>query len=298
MATEHGNFTSATVIRKDILLDPDLNSRKTMDENKINKLRDSIKVQGLINPPLLIRAAQLGKKYESDGHPYVLIAGFRRQTALDMLAEDQGVKNDQQEADYRIAPVSWEIADALMANLTENLAREDLSTYELAMQCVELRDSYKMGAKEIAARVKAHDSEQGSRKVLSEGHINNLIRCAKELHPSILEAWKDQHPKASLRTLIQLAAEKDQEAQLRQWQGVEEAGEDEGEEDEGEGNNKSEKEKPNRRPTSVAITIMIEKIKDAVKAEKKSDEWAKGAIAALRWAGGLASNIPGIKADE
>lgn len=295
MATEFGKFTSATVIRKDILVDKDLNSRKTMDEGKINKLRDSIKAQGLIHPCLLIRSAQLGKKYESDGHPYVLIAGFRRQTALDMLAEDQGLKPDQQEADYRIAPIEWDIADALMANLTENLSREDLSTYELAMQCVELRDTYKMGAKEIAGRVKAHDSEAGSRKPLSEGHINNLIRCAKELHPSILEAWKDQHPKASLRTLIQLAAEKDQEAQLRQWQGVEDEPEEEGEGSEGE---KSEKDKPARRPSAAQITIMAEKIKDAVKEGKKSEDWGKGAIAALRWSGGIAANIPGIKTDD
>ncbi len=292
-------FTNARIIRKDILVDPNLNSRKTIDEGKVNKLRDSIKVQGLIHPCLLIRAAQLGKKYESDGHPYVLVAGFRRQTALDMLAEDQGLKDTNQEADYRIAPVEWTIQDALMANLTENLSREDLSTYELAAQCAELRDTYKLGAKEIASRVRAHDSEQGSRKPLSEAHINNLIRCATGLHPDIIEAWKEQHPKASLRTLIALAAEKDQDAQLRQWQGVEEEPEGEGGEGgEGEGGGKAEKEKTNRRPSPVQITIMCEKIKDAVKAEKKTDEWAKGAIAALRWAGGTAPNIPGIKADE
>lgn len=294
-------FTNARVIRNDILVDPNLNSRKTIDESKVNKLRDSIKVQGLIHPCLLIRAAQLGKKYESDGHPYVLVAGFRRQTALDLLAEDQGNQKTQQEADYRIAPIEWTIQDALMANLTENLNREDLSTYELAAQCAELRDSYKLGAKEIAARVRAHDSEQGSRKPLSEAHINNLIRCATSLHPVIIEAWKEQHPKASLRTLIALAAEKDQEAQLRQWQGVEdesEGGEGGGEGGEGSEGGKAEKEKPARRPTPVQLTIMCERIKDAAKAEKKSEEWAKGAIAALRWAGGMAPTIPGIKLDE
>lgn len=292
-------ITNARVIRKDILVDKNLNSRKTIDESKVNKLRDSIKAQGLIHPCLLIRAAQLGKKYESDGHPYVLVAGFRRQLALDMLAEDQGLKDTQQEGDYRIAPIEWKIEDALMANLTENLSREDLSPYELAMQCAELRDTYKLSAKEISGRVRAHDSEAGSRKVLSESHVNNLIRCATELHPDILEAWKEQHPKASLRTLIALVAEKDKEAQLRQWQGVDEEpeGGGEGEGGEGEGG-KNEKEKPARRPSPVQITIMCEKVKEAAKAEKKSEEWAKGAIAALRWAGGMALNIPGIKLDE
>ena len=137
-----------------------------------------------------------------------------------MLAEDQGVKDTQQEADYRIAPVEWSIQDALMANLTENLSREDLTMFELATQCAELRGTYKLSAKEIANRVRAHDTEAGSRKPLSEAHVNNLIRCATELHPDILEAWKEQHPKASLRTSIALAAEKDQDAQLRQWNGT------------------------------------------------------------------------------
>jgi ParB/RepB/Spo0J family partition protein len=293
-------ITNARVIRKDILVDPQLNSRKTIDVGKVNKLRDSIKAQGLIHPCLLIRTAQLGKKYESDGHPYVLVAGFRRQNALDMLGEDQGLKEGEREADYRVAPIEWKIEDALMANLTENLSREDLSTYELAAQCAELHNSYKLTGKEIATRVRAHDSEAGNRKALSEAHVNNLIRCATTLHPSIIEAWKEQHPKASLRTLIALAAERDQDAQLRQWQGVEEGPEEgEGGESGSEGGGeKNEKEKPVRRPSPIQLTIMCEKIKDAAKAEKKSEEWAKGAILALRWAGGVVANIPGIKLDE
>jgi ParB/RepB/Spo0J family partition protein len=283
-------FTNARINRKYILVDASLNSRKSIDEAKVNKLRDSIKSQGLIHPALLIHAAQLGKKYENREFPYVLIAGFRRQMALDL--------NNQTEEDYRIAPEEWKIEDALTANLTENLSREDLSTFELAAQCAVLRNTYKLTAKEISLRVRAYDSENGSRKALSEAHVNNLIRCATELHPEIMQAWQEQHPKASLRVLIALAAEKDQEAQLRQWQGVDEEPESEGDDERGGEGSSTENEIKPRRPSPAQLAIMCERIKDAAKAEKKSDEWAKGAILALRWAGGLVQNIPGIKMNE
>lgn len=299
MATEYGTFTNARVIRSEILVDPDLNSRKTVDPKKVDKLAQSIKSQGLIHPCLLIRTAQLGEKYDSQGKPYTLVCGFRRQAALDINAESAGTPEDKTEADYRIAPVDWTIQDAITANLTENLAREDLTTFELANQCVELRDTFKMSAKDIANKVRAHDCEQGDKKPLSEAHINNLMRCATSLHEEILKAWQDQHPKASLRVLIQLAAEKDEATQLNMWRGVEnpdEGGEDEGEgERGGEGGGGGDREPPARRPTAAQLTIMIEAVKAAVKNEKRDPEFGKGAVAALRYAAGLAAGIPGVK---
>ena len=207
---------------------------------------------------------------------------------------------EKTEADYRIAPIDWTIQDAITANLTENLAREDLSTYELAMQCKQLREEYNMSAKDISAKVRAHDSEAGDRKPLSEAHINNLMRCASELHPDILKAWQDGHPKASLRLLIQLAAEKDPDAQLRQWRGVENPEQDEeGEGDEGgEGGGKSGSDKPARRPTAAQLAVMIEAVKTAGKNGKRSEEFVRGAVAALQYAAGVKANIPGVKMDE
>ena len=298
MATEYGQFTNASVIRSEILVDPELNSRKSTDPKKIDKLAQSIKAQGLIHPPLLIRTAQLGDKYEKEGLPYVLVCGFRRQAAMDINAEGAGLAQDKTAADYRIAPINWTIQDAITANLTENLAREDLTTFELAQQCVQLRDEFGMSAKDISGKVRAHDCEQGDKKPLSEGHINNLMRCATSLHADILKAWQDGHPKASLRVLIQLAAEKDEATQLAMWRGVEhpeEAAEEEGGEGEGGKGNKGEKDPPARRPTSAQLTMMIEAVKAAVKNEKRDPEFGKGAIAALRYAAGLALNIPGVK---
>lgn len=299
MATEYGQFTNARVIRSEIIVDPGLNSRKTMDPKKVDKLAQSIKTQGLIHPCLLIRTAQLGPAYADDGRPYVLVCGFRRQSAMDINAEGAGLPKDKQEADYRVAPVDWTLQDAKTANLTENLSREDLSTFELASQCVELRDTFKMSAKDIAAKVKAHDCEVGDKKPLSEAHINNLMRCITSLHPEILKAWQEGHPKASLRVLIQLAAEKDETVQLDKWRGVEHppVGGDEGEEggEEGESKGGKAEREPSRRPTMAQLTIMIESVKVAVKEEKRDPDFGKGAIAALRYAAGLAGGIPGVK---
>lgn len=303
MPTEYGKFTFASVLRSEIHVDPDLNSRKTVDPKQVDRLAQSIKAQGLIHPCLLIRTAQLGEKYDGAGFPYSLVCGFRRQAALDILGESAGLDHEHQEADYRIAPVEWSIQDAILANLTENLAREDLTTFELAKQCVHLRDNFNMSAKDIAARVKAQDCEAGSKKPLSEGHVNNLMRCVDCLHPDILKAWEEGHPKASLRVLIQLAAIKDEEEQIAAWRGVEnpqKAGqeEDEGSEGEGEQGKDSEEETAKRRPTLAQLTIMIAAVKAAVKNEKRDPDFGKGAIAALRFAAGLASGIPGVKIEE
>lgn len=301
MGTEYGQFTNARVIRSEVLVDVDLNSRKMVDPKKVDKLAQSIKSQGLIHPCLLIRTAQLGEKYANEGHPYVLVCGFRRQAALDINAESAGLSQDKTEADYRIAPIEWTIQDAITANLTENLAREDLTTYELALQCVQLRDAFGMAAKDIAAKVKAHDCEQGDRKVLSEAHINNLMRCVTSLHPDILKAWQDGHPRASLRLLIALAAEKDETTQLNMWRNVENPKEEEGGEsgEGGEGGEgRGEREPLPRRPSIGNITAMMEAVKTAVKNEKREPEFGKGAIAALRYAAGLANNIPGVKLES
>lgn len=303
MATENGQFTNARVIRSEILVDPALNSRKTVDPKKIDKLAQSIKAQGLIHPCLLIRTAQLGEQFAKEAKPYVLVCGFRRQAGLDINAQSAGLEQDKTEADYRIAPIDWTIQDAITANLTENLAREDLTTYELAAQCVELRDAFQMSAKDIAGKVRAHDCEQGDKKPLSESHINNLMRCVTLLHADILKAWQDGHPRASLRTLIALAAEKDEATQLAMWRGIENPGQGEGGEggegDEGgEGGGKGDRETAPRRPSAPQLTMMMEAVKAAVKSEKRDPEFGKGAVAALRYAAGLASGIPGVKLEE
>jgi ParB/RepB/Spo0J family partition protein len=288
-----GQYQNARIVRADILVDNDLNSRKGDNTKTVERLRDSIKAQGVIHPALVVRTSQLGPAYKTATQNYVLIAGFRRQAALDLIDPEF----DRQENDYRIAPADWTLTEALVANLSENLGREDLSTFELASQCLRLRDDHNLSAKEIAGRIRSLDCESGERKPLSEAHINNMIRCVAKLHNEILRAWQDQHPKARLRTLIQLAAEDDQDAQLKLWRGVEnpEAAAAENDDD---ATDKPEKPVTKRRPTPTQITIKIDQAKALVKDGKKSADWGKGVIDALRWSAGLADRIPGIKDPE
>lgn len=287
-------FSNVRVLRDEIVVEEELNSRQPFEPETVKKLADSIKAQGLLAPPLLIRASQMGEEFTDKGL-YVLVAGFRRQAALDLL--------EVKEADYRLAPADWVATDALTANLTENLAREDLTPYETAMQCAKLRDEFGMTAADIAKKVKAHDSDPEGKQVLSESHVNNLVRCATELHPQILEAWKVQHPRASLRMLIKLSAEKDQTVQVGIWDGMqkgmtyEEACAAVGK-DADKGKKKENKEKDPPRPSAAVLALAIKFVKKAVKDGKRDPEWGKGAVAALKYASGVEKGIPGVKMTE
>lgn len=288
-------ITSVQVLRSQILVDPDLNSRKVMDPKAVDRLAASIKQQGLIHPCLIVKAEQLGKKYAGTGFPFVLIAGFRRQAALDSLFDPADANTAHE---YRLAPESWDLTDAMAANLTENLAREDITPYELATRCAELRE-IGLTPKEIAQKVRAMDCEQGDRKPLSETHINNLVRCATQLQPEILAAWKAQHARASVRVLIQLAAEKDAATQLSMWKGIESPqpeGEEGGESGEGGGAREPKDRRP--RPTRPQLDIMIEAVKAAGKEGAREAEFVRGAVFALKFAAGYAKSIPGVKVPD
>lgn len=279
-------ITNTRALRSEIVVDDKLNSRKTIDDAKVQKLADSIKTQGVIHPPLLIRTTQVGDKYAKKGN-YLLVAGFRRQMAMDRLGMEEG--------DYRLAPADWTLEDALAANLTENLSREDLAPYEVAAQCAELKTEYGMTAADIAKKVKAHDSDPEGKSVMSESHINNLIRCATELHPQILKAWKEGHPRASMRTLIKLVAEKDTAKQLEAWKGITEPAVKKGKD--GKDEKKGKGGKGPARPSAAILAIAIQRIKEAAKEGKRDEQWAKGAIAALQFAQGVKETIPGVKLD-
>lgn len=286
------DFETIKIQRREVWVDSSLNSRKYVDPKRLDKLVQSIKIQGLMQPCVIIKTQQMGKNYKDLSLPYILICGFRRQAAMDII------HGDEYEMEYRLAPSTWTIEDAIAANLTENLAREDLTTFEIAQQCVTLRDQFGMSAKDIAHKVRAHDSEIGDKKPLSESHINNLMRCIDNLHETILAAWKDGHPKASLRVLIQLAAEKDQEIQLQMWLGIENphlAAEIDEVLDAKDRKIEEKEEKPTRRPTMPQLTSMMIAIREAIKEGKKSEEWGKGAMAAMRYAAGMTPTVSGIK---
>lgn len=279
-------LSNVRAIRTEILVDAALNSRQTPDDNeqtKIRKLADSMKVQGVLHPPILMRTSQAGKEYKDKAEPYLLIAGFRRHAAMGELGQTEG--------DYRLAPATWTLKEAMAANMVENLQREDLSSYDVAMQCARIAEDFKMTGGEVAKIIRAYDSDPEGKQALSEQHVNNLIRCARKLHPSVLKAWKEGHPKASIRTLIKIAGSDETSEQLKDWKALTEP------KAKGEGNGAGDAKdgkKARRRPTEAQVVIMIERVKDS----DKDDNWKRGALDALKWAAGTTEKIPGVKWDS
>jgi ParB-like nuclease domain len=281
-------FTQVRIPRININVDASLNSRKTISMEEIGLLAKSLKAQGVLHPPIVIRSAQLGDKFAKKGE-YTLIAGFRRQAALDLIAGDN--VGDAETA-YSVAPSDWTMIDALSANLTENLSRNDLSTFEVASQCYTMKDVYGLSTKEIALRVRAQDGDAEAPQAMSDKHVNNLIRCIEKLHPVILKNWKECHAACSLKWLIASAANDDKEDQLFQWKVR--IGEIQPEPDTDEGgegdDNDGEGVPPPKKPTKS----MIEKMLAAIPDSDKSAEWKAGATIAFRWTLGNVSRIPGV----
>lgn len=288
------------VTRSEILVDPAINSRKMYQEGddspgakhflrEVKRLSEDVKERGLLQPPVLMRIEQAGDDY-ADHDPavrYLLIVGFRRQGALDLLGID--------EATYSIAPPTWGIVEAKGANAAENLAREDLTPYEIAAWCQGMNDGG-LSCAAIAKLVRAQDSDPEGKQTLSESHVENLVRCINNLAPEILAAWEAQHKAASLRFLIKLAP-KDHAEQLAAWNEIvnpKAAGEEGEEGEEGEGGEGEGEAKPTARPSKQDIAAML----PSIEASDKSAEWKAGAIAALKWAAGTAKKIPGVKVIE
>lgn len=279
--------TNQRVLRSEILVDKSINSRKSTTgdahKKKIAELAASMrKTKGPMFPPLLMRLSQAGKAYEGKKETYLLIAGFRRQEAMDEI----GIT----EYDYRLAPSDWTLPDAMGANLTENLAREDLTGYETAMQCHALYTEHGKSYAEIAAMVKADDApdSEGKTPSMSKSHVENLVRLVTKLPPAILKAWRDGHAKASIKTLLKIAGNKNHEDMMRDWKGVEDTAKTKGA-----GKGKKGKGGSTPRPSVSALGIAIARVKES----EKDPEWKKGALAALNYAAGLKENIPGIKLD-
>jgi ParB/RepB/Spo0J family partition protein len=265
----------------DIHVDKSINSRQAYDEQSLNKLAEDIKENGALHPPVVMRLPQ--KEYPNSKKPYLLVAGFRRFAAYELLG--------QKDADFRVAPETSTLKDGLSINLSENLGRDDLKPWEIAFQCAKLRNDFKMTNVDIAKSVKAYNTSdrQEDRAAMSETHINNLIRCT-ELHKSIIKEWKDGNKYASLRVLIKLAAEKDPKTQLDAWRRI--TGELDQEAPSGDGAGEEEASAtPAARPTRADCQFAAQAIADS----DHTPEWKQGAMIALAWAAGERKTLPGVK---
>ncbi len=160
----------------------------------VNELAADIKTNGQLSP-VHVRPLEDGK--------YFLIAGFRRVDALKSL--------DAEFVDAKIE--AGDDLRAYLLNVKENVNRDDLTTYDLAMRCKLLRDKFKLEAVNIAKELAAGRDYKG--EGMSAGYIRNLIRAADGLHPKILDDWRVS--KIPTDKVVKWAA-MDPDEQVNEWE--------------------------------------------------------------------------------
>lgn len=262
-----------------IVADAKQNTRKTVRD--IDKLAKAIDWEGQ-QTPVLVAKREDGK--------FDLIYGFRRFYAISWPKDKGGLGMETIKA--RVTePMGAE--ERLMTNLVENLAREDLSSYDTAMACKQLEEitGGEMTGPKIANRVGK-----------SAPYVNNLLKAVRNLPPNILLRWKEEQSeeweeknggaKKILTTdnLNRLAKDSltDEERQLefRRLKGEDVDGGGGGGGGAGAG----------AGGTKRASKSALEKALDAAKKanKKKATDGLKGVIAALNFALGETKGIKGV----
>lgn len=264
------------------------NVRLSYDEKAMKDLQTSIKRDGLLQPPT-IRAA---KPEDKSSTPYILVAGFRRFRVLKTLEFNESA----------FTLIEADRKGAAFANLVENINRESLTAYEMAHGFKRMRDEHGMTLDELSRQLKG-ESLDGKGK--SKANIGNLVRLVENLHPSILEAWRDRHEKATTFNLLKIVA-LDPDAQWSAWLemcGVSVDSDDadnDSDDDSDDSSNKEETEKPKkpsmRRADDVLLAIGI--VRQAVKDEQITEEDGKTIVATLQWVLKKRVNLPGVKAEK
>lgn len=267
----------------------DKEARQTLEE-----LASTIERDGQMQP-VLVRKLPNGK--------LSLIYGFRRYRALQILAgerEDSSGKKWKARTPngfsgpglIRYQVFDGDERDAILMNLTENMARNDLLPWELADRIKLIKDEYEMSGTEIGQRVGK-----------SKSYVDNLLRIAEKVHPDILKAWRD--PKRSktltMPDLYTYAGMKDEsgengtpEAQKEQLKVY--MGKATKEKDGSNGANGANGAKPggNTRPSKAKLDAAYEACMAALTEKKKSKDWTDGARAALLFASGKKKTIPAV----
>lgn len=157
-----------------------INSREIDFESKEYKdLAESILKNGLKENLVVTKAVAASRKA---GFEYTLISGFRRYQAC----EDAGMDMVLCVVEDYGNPIQ-----ALVSNAIENLHRENLSPYEVAVTCKKLRDRG-LKNKQVAQVLK-----------FSEGHVSNMVTCVEQLIPELLEVFKSRSADATVVQLIE-----------------------------------------------------------------------------------------------
>ncbi len=250
------DLETTTISIADIEASDTFNARSTYNDDEIEALAESIKKEGLLNP-LTVRHRPHRKP------AFFLVAGFKRLRALRTL--------EQSHVPVRLCRTERD-ADAYLLNLAENTSgRSDLTPADIALRCAWLGETYGLSGAEIAERVK-----------LSKAHVNNLIRLTKQLHPEVLQAFRDNHPSAKVLRLVAICA-RSHEDQLSAWQDlVRMDGRADARAEKGPSESKPIDPSRRVKPTQLVLQRAAEALRSGAKADA-SDEWRKGFSEALSW---------------
>lgn len=141
-----------------IIVDAEFNARKQgMDEESLKSFSRSLNEEGLLQPVVV--------EPLSNGD-YYLTAGFRRVAAAKLLGWPSitaTVKIDESK-DKKEHEIN-----RYFTNIAENVARQSITPYDLAMRCKLLKAKYEISGSDIARRVGKN-----------VGYINNLLNVVGE----------------------------------------------------------------------------------------------------------------------
>jgi ParB/RepB/Spo0J family partition protein len=161
-----------------ILDDPDFtNFRRTIDLNRLAELQESIQLEGLKLPIVVVKSPIEGY--------YHVRAGFRRVMAIRNL--------NWESIPAIVLPPDTPVLEEYWINIIENTAREKLNTYELAEAAKLMRDRFKVPPK-IFAKKAGH----------SPDYIYDLLLCIDRLPLEVLEDWR-KGAKLPLKILVKLS---------------------------------------------------------------------------------------------
>jgi len=171
------------------------NARDRASGKSIEQLAHSIEENGLINKLIIWHNSEVPEKERKN----VRIGGTRRMLALSMLWKKGKRLNYKKEMPVRIfTGTRWQ---ARMVALADNVGREDITTFEIARECAELRKEPRSDGKPTTlAEIAEHIGK-------STAWVSRAVAAYDNATPALLDAWKKN--KLSFEIVQNLATIKD-----------------------------------------------------------------------------------------
>lgn len=266
-------------------IDPMLwNSRTQSDEEADKGLQSSLASEGL-KEPIKVRA-------KADGR-FLLVFGGRRFAAAKAIGWKEIPAVIEPPGDEKAGQFTL---SAMVDNVIENLARKDLTTYEIARALSELRAP----GGDTTKGLKLEDIVK--KTGLSKGYISNLVVTFQKLNPKIRDVqWQGGHSNAQLSFLRELVQTEDHDKQMVLWNervklssatATEEASDDDDDEDEDEVATGEKKSPPKKSDKFHVETDRFNKLVRALRNKKIPGNAL--AIQCLKYLVGKQSKVAGV----